>query len=86
MFCAFVSFLFAGAAVLSAFAFLLGSEHKSEDVMVLAVIMVLTLPPAAIYGAGVFIPRRPWGWIAGIILIAGAMVAVCALPVAIGTC
>lgn len=38
---------------------------------------------AVAYSIGLFVPRKPWGWIIGIILIALGMTSLCCLPATI---
>lgn len=36
-----------------------------------------------VFGIGLFLPRRPWGWIYGIVLLGLGMTSCCTLPAAI---
>lgn len=41
------------------------------------------LPCFAVFAAGVLLPRRPWAWVCGLVLIAFGMTGCCCLPVCI---
>lgn len=38
---------------------------------------------AIVFAVGLFLPRKPWGWIMGIVLIALGMTSLCCLPATI---
>ena len=55
------------------------AEAKLMGVVMLALGLVLAVP----FAAAPFLPRRPWVWVYGIVLIALGMTSVCTLPAAI---
>lgn len=66
------------------FAALSGSGGKDDDVLLgLVVIGIVLLPFMAAYGWGLFLPRRPWAWVVGMVMIAFGLSSICTIPAAI---
>lgn len=54
-----------------------------EPVIIGVLYTILGLVFAVVYAIGLFLPRKPWGWIMGIVLIALGMTSLCCLPATI---
>ncbi|HEX8695646.1 MAG TPA: hypothetical protein VF746_24745 [Longimicrobium sp.] len=55
------------------------AEAKAMGLIMIALGLVFAAP----FAAAPFLPRRPWVWVYGIVLIALGMTSVCTLPAAI---
>lgn len=61
-----------------------GMNPEGLEPAILGVIYsVLGLVFGIAYAVGLFLPRKPWGWVAGIVLIAIGMTSICCLPATI---
>lgn len=69
----------AGAAVAGMEEF----QGGAEPVVVGVVYAIMGLVFFVAYAFGLFLPRKPWGWIVGIVLIAIGMTSICCLPATI---
>lgn len=58
-------------------------QGGAEPVVVGVLYGIMGLVFALIYAFGLFLPRKPWGWIFGIVLIALGMTSLCCLPATI---
>lgn len=83
VYCSLLAFAFFGTAGVMTFAFAVGSKHEPDDILVLVIILACTLPLAGLFGFGIFVPPRNWGWIFGLILIVLGGLMLCPAPFAI---
>ena len=61
-----------------------GTPEEVTDQRIMGVVYaVLGLAFLVVYGVGLFLPRRPWAWIYGIVLIGIGMTSCCTLPATI---
>jgi hypothetical protein len=87
--CAFMAFLYlacslAGGALLIFKDQIADSRHPADELLFQAILLILVgLPLAALYLAGVFLPPRPWVWVFHIVLIGIGMTSCCLLPATI---
>lgn len=60
------------------------SGQDAATVKVQATIMIaIGIPLIFIFGCAPFLPKKPWAWITGIVLLALGMTSCCCLPAAI---
>lgn len=91
VYCGFLAFMNVLVMGLGIFIVVAGSStpelreaaNGMEPAIIGALYAVLGFAFAVAYSVGLFIPRKPWGWIAGIVLIALGMTSLCCLPAAI---
>lgn len=90
VYCSFMAFLYLlctlggiGALVIS----MTGNIPKNDERIMLIVqgiiFMIVSLPLMAIFVFGLNLPRRKWGWIFGIVLIAIGLTSPCCMPASI---
>jgi hypothetical protein len=58
-------------------------EEVTEQRLMGAIYAAFGLGLLVLYGIGLFMPKRPWAWIYGIVLIAIGMTSCCTLPATI---
>ena len=59
-------------------------ENAPAEATIMGVVFVLLgLALGAGFGFGLALPKRPWGWIYGLVLIAIGMTSMCTLPATI---
>ncbi|MBK6314773.1 MAG: hypothetical protein IPF53_10785 [Blastocatellia bacterium] len=58
-------------------------QGDASPIVIGVIYAIMGLVFAIVFAVGLFLPRKPWGWIMGIVLIALGMTSVCCLPATI---
>ena len=58
-------------------------QGSASPIVIGVIYAIMGLVFAIVFAVGLFLPRKPWGWIMGIVLIALGMTSVCCLPATI---
>jgi hypothetical protein len=87
VYCGLMALLYLIVAAAGLFVLLIDPAQFGEDAVILRIqgvlFLVLGLLFVIPFGAAPFLPKKPWVWIYGLVLIALGMTSVCCLPATI---